>query len=85
MHHPLSNAMQKHVQRYVAGDLTVSEFEAWFWPATIKVEQASDVRAEAMTYDIMLRLAEYSKGHGTEAELKDLLCPIGARTPIVTP
>lgn len=81
----LREAIQEHVQRYVAGDLTASEFEAWFWPATINVEQANDTRAEAMTYEIMLRLAEYSKGHWTEAELKELLRPIGARTPIVTP
>jgi hypothetical protein len=62
----------------------VRQLDAWFWPATWDIERSNDVAAEELTWEIMLRLAEYSKGHRTEAELKDLLRPIATPSPIAS-
>ncbi len=64
----------------MAGELSLQEFDAWFVPATWRVEQLDDPRAEELTWEIYLRLAEYSNGHRALAETKDLLRSRAAAT-----
>ncbi len=44
--------------------------------ATWDVEKTGDQATIDLTYEIVLRLAEYSNGDCTEAELKELLRPL---------
>jgi len=78
---PLERAIRDHVAQYLAGHLSVRELDAWLWPATSNIEDVDDPVARDLTYEIILRLAEYSKGHRTEAELRELLRPIATPAP----
>ncbi len=72
----LDRAVREHLARYLRGETSLRDFDAWFVPATWEVSQERDPVAHDLTNEIYLRLAEYSNGHWTEAELKDLLRPL---------
>ena len=69
----LEKAIRSRLDRFVADELSLEKLDAWFVPATWRVEQMDDPRAEELTWEIYLRLAEYSNGHRSLAETKDLL------------
>ena len=73
MRSDLEVAIREHLDRFLAGELSLQEFDAWFVPATWRVEQMNDPGAEELTWEIFLRLAEHSNGHRSLAETKDLL------------
>ena len=77
----LERDIREHVAEYLAGRLSVRELDAWLWPATSDIESIDDPAARDLTYEIILRLAEYSKGHRTEAELKEVLRPVAEPAP----
>ena len=86
MQSPLERAIRDHLDRFVAGDLALRDFNAWFVSATLNIEQANDPGAENLTWEIFLRLAEYSNGHRTLDETKELLrafAETSANTPAV--
>ena len=74
---PLDRQIRLCLANYLAGKSSLREFEEWFVPHALSVveEHGSQV-AEDLTYDIELRLAEFSSGGWTEDELKDLLRPL---------
>jgi len=61
--------------RYLAGEVSLSEFRQWFVPATWDIELGDDPAAARLSYDLELRFAEFSNGHWTEEQLKSLLRP----------
>ena len=69
----LSTAIRANLARCLDGPWSLRAFDEWFVPATIDVERSGDAMAEALTWEIYLRLAEYSNGDCTEDELKGLL------------
>lgn len=75
--------IRDHVAQYLTGGLSVRELDAWLWPATSDIEHLDDPVARDLTYEIILRLAEYSRGHRTEADLKDVLRPIAEPASII--
>ena len=77
---PLEREIRAHVDQYLAGEISLGELDDWLWPATADIEQIDDQVSRDLTNEIILRLAEYSHGDWTEAELKDLLRPIAAPT-----
>jgi hypothetical protein len=73
--------------QYLAGEIPLAAFDKWFTPATWNVERRTDPQAQALADEIDLRLAEYTNGHWTEAELRTKLADlqpdwIEARSPI---
>lgn len=62
----------------MSGDETLEEFGNWFVPATWDVGRTENQSTSDLTYEIILRMAEYSNGDCTEAQLKDLLRPLVA-------
>src|SRR5687768_10744942 len=72
----LDVAIREQLARYLRGEMSIAEFEDWFIPATWNVDQVGNDVARELTYEIQLRLAEFSYPHWTEAELKELLIPL---------
>ena len=72
MQSSLEREIREQAGRYAAGELSLRQFDAWFSPATADIEQINDQAAMDLTYEIMGRLAEYSYGHWTESDLREL-------------
>ena len=73
MQSSLDHDIRERLAQYLRGETRLRDFDAWFVPATWEVDQERDPVAYDLTNEIYLRLAEYSNGHWTEAELKDRL------------
>lgn len=80
---PLEQAIREHVRDYVVGRLSLRELDAWLWPATQEIENVDNPGARDLTYEIILRVAEYDKGHRTDAEVMALLQAFAAPLPAV--
>ena len=78
---PLEQAIQEQLRRYIDGQISLREFDAWFVPATRAVDRTGPPEAIDLTYEVFLRLAEYSNGDWTEAELKDILGRVASPSP----
>lgn len=70
---PLERAIRHRIGEYLGGRRSLQELDAWLWPATADIEAIDDPAARDLTYEVILRIAEYARGHRTEAEVKDLL------------
>ena len=62
--------LKNKLSEYIAGEISLSEFEDWFVPTYWNVHQRNHKELINMVYDMELRLAEYSSGCWTEEELK---------------
>ena len=58
---------------YLANEISLEEFFEWFVPIIWNIEKFQDKEALDLAYEIQLRLAEFSKGHWSEEELKSKL------------
>ncbi len=73
MNQPTVLELQTQLSRYLDNAITLEEFRDWFDDATwgLAAEPDSPVRQRAG--EVELRIAEFTSGHLTEPELKDLL------------
>ena len=78
---PLEQDIREQLRRYIDGQISLREFDAWFVPATRAVDRTGPPEAIDLTYEVFLRLAEYSNGDWTEAELKDILGRVASPAP----
>ena len=62
-----------YLSQYLTGSISLEAFDRWLVPATWDVSETSDPAAYAVIGEIYLRLAEYTRGDRTEAELKAAL------------
>jgi hypothetical protein len=67
--------IREQLARYLAKEISLREFEDWFFPETWDVDQLGDLALMNLVYGIKLRLAEFSHGDWTENELRSLLRP----------
>ena len=75
MSNSLEIQIQERLRCYVAGNLSLTQFEEWFVPATWDVEQTDDAITAQFTSGLLLLLAEYSNGDWIESEMNRLLAP----------
>ena len=75
MNQPLVLELASELQRYLASHISLSEFRDWFDSATWDIDEES-ILLRQITREIELRLAEYSNGHWTEGELRDMFTPL---------
>lgn len=71
---PFEKKVREAVMRYIAGLVSLRQFQEWFASQTWNVDpvaEAGDLRQ--LVNEIDLLLAEFSSGHWTEQELKDKL------------
>src|SRR5258708_12213450 len=75
MSYSLDFNVRERLAEYLAGEISLHEFEDWFFPETWDVDQLDNLALTNLVYGIKLRLAEYSNGDWTEKELRDRLRP----------
>lgn len=59
--------------RYLGSEIALAEFQERFVPMAWDIENLGSWPTEELVSDIELALAEFSNGHWTEQQLKDLL------------
>lgn len=69
----LDQQIRARLAQYLAGDISLEDFEGWLTPASWELEEPGAAAAEALASAIMLKLAEFSNGDWTEEELRDAL------------
>jgi hypothetical protein len=67
----LAIAIRERVNSFLAGDLTLLQFQDWLVANTWDVEEQGDPHATDLTYEIKLALAEHSRGDISGDELRD--------------
>jgi hypothetical protein len=72
----LRHQIRKHVSQYLAAVITLGEFQDWFIPIATQMTGKEDQETQDQVYEIELRLAEYTGGYWSEAQLKEKLAPI---------
>ena len=65
--------LKNKVGDYIAGRVSLEEFEDWFVSLLLDEEAKKDPVLSQRVYDVELKLAEYSNGYWTENELKEHL------------
>ena len=65
--------ISERVAQYVAGDLSLREFQEWFVPRSWGIDAAGDIHAAKLANEIELFLAEFSNGDWSEGELREKL------------
>ncbi len=65
--------IRQQLADYLAGNIALGQFEDWFFAETWNIDEADDQALANLVYDIKLRLAEFSHGDWTEAELRSML------------
>lgn len=76
MPHSLDFNIRERLADYLADRLSLREFVDWFYAETWDVDDAENQTLTNLVYEIKLRLAEYSHGDWTEAELHSMLLSI---------
>lgn len=76
MESSLDDEIREQLRRYVAGEITLGEFEDWFVPKSWNIHHVGDAATADLAYEIDLRLAEYANGDRTEEHLKLVLRPL---------
>jgi len=79
MLHSLEHAICARLAKYLANEISLSEFEDWFFPETWDIDQVDNTDLLNLAYGIKLRLAEFSNGDRTEVELRSHLHPFMQR------
>jgi len=72
---PLDVDIRAVLARYLAGEITLHEFEEWFVAHTWNVHQTRNPIAEELTYTIELLLSDYTSGILDENKLREELRP----------
>ncbi len=76
MPHSLDFNIRERLADYLADRLSLRAFEDWFYAETWDTDDADNQTLTNLVYEIKLRLAEYSHGDWTEAELRSMLLSI---------
>jgi len=75
MSYSLDINIRERLAAYLANEISLREFEDWFFPETWDVDQLGNLTITNLVYGIKLCLAEFSNGDWTEGELRNLLRP----------
>ncbi len=68
--------------RYLAAEISLRAFEEWFIPLTWVRAPGEDRACDDLANEIELRLAEFTSGHWTEQELRELLGTLAGRSSV---
>ena len=75
MSYSLDFNIRERLASYLANEISLSEFEDWFFPETWDIDQVDNLDLLNLVYGIKLRLAEFSNGDWTEDEFRSRLRP----------
>jgi hypothetical protein len=85
MSHSLDFNIHIRLIDYLAGEITLRDFEDWFFSETWDVDQKRDLALVGLVYAIKLCLAEFSNGDWTEDELRGLLKSLQEKHFLIAP
>lgn len=74
--------VRKKLAAYLSGRISLRKFNDWFAPVTWNIEAWAPVGLKKLVHEITLRLAEYSYGHWSKADLNDKLLPLATSVEI---
>ena len=64
--------IRAHLSKFLAGSITLDEFEAWFMTETWNIEQSGSVGAANLAAEVRSALFALTTGEGSEAEFRDM-------------
>jgi hypothetical protein len=79
----LTQAIEERLERYLCGDDSLAEFEAWLVPETWDLSPQEDRAGHELATAITLRIAEFTSGDWNEDELQVALAQL--RRPALSP
>jgi len=71
--------IRERLSDYIAGRITLRQFQEWFVPVAWDLAEKPDELSIAS--EVEARLAEFTSGHWTEQELKEILGSSGPAAP----
>lgn len=80
----LELALRQRIARYLAAELSLTDFYAWFTGEAWNIDTRSDHDTAQLYHAVDLLLSEHSQGDWTEGELKDHLYPLASYAKIET-
>jgi hypothetical protein len=72
----LTRAIEARLERYLRGEDSLSDFEAWLVPETWDISPQSDRAAHELATAITLRIAEFTNGDWSEEDLQKALADL---------
>lgn len=82
MQHSLEFEIRDHLLAYLAGEISLRDFEDWFFPKTWEVDKIGDTALQDLVYQIKLDWAEFSNGDWSEKELRSMLKSLAEKVTI---
>ncbi len=79
MQHSLEFEIRDRLIAYLANEISLHDFEDWFFPKTWDVDKMHDPALLDLVYQIKLDWAEFSNGDWTEKELRSMLRSLAQR------
>jgi len=85
MQHSLEFEIRDHLLSYLAGEISLHDFEDWFFAKTWDIDKSGDPGLLNLVYQIKLDWAEFSNGDWSEEELRSMLKSLTERITISPP
>jgi hypothetical protein len=82
MAEPTLQDVQRYLATYLGGEISLSQFRDWFDAETWDMDMQPDTPLGHVVAEIELRLAEFTNGHLTQADLRTLLQSLVQREPV---
>ena len=73
MQHPLELEIRDRLTAYLADEISLHDFEDWFFPKTWSIDKLSEPALLDLVYQIKLDWAEFTNGDWSEEELRSML------------
>ena len=73
MQHPLELEIRDRLSAYLAHEISLHDFEDWFFPMTWSVDKLDEPALLDLVYQIKLDWAEFTNGDWSEEELRSML------------
>lgn len=73
MQHSLELEIRDRLSAYLAGEISLHDFEDWFFPKVWDVDRLDGPALLDLVYQIKLDWAEFSNGDWSEKELRSML------------
>lgn len=79
MQHPLELEIRDRLSAYLAGEISLHDFEDWFFPKTWDVDKLDEPALLDLVYRIKLDWAEFTNGDWSEKEFQSMLKSLAER------
>lgn len=84
MQHPLEFEIRDRLHAYLSGEISLHDFEDWFFPKTWDVDKSDEPALLDLVYQIKLDWAEFTNGDWSEEELRSMLRSLAERFTITS-